>query len=155
MYIRWIVRKHKNAHALHMKFHDAYLVQSYRDQKGNPRQRTLAYLGNMREMDDEFPGIERELFLLRARRVLDNLSELSEDDHKDVLDLLQQVAPPLSHEEIKRAFHQNLYWYIHSCHTLGNPLPTAAELDSLIESTKEEFLLNAALVNPNQVAELV
>ena len=138
-----------------MKFHDAYLVQSYRDQKGNPRQRTLAYLGNMREMDDEFPGIERELFLLRARRVLDNLSELSEDDHKDVLDLLQQVAPPLSHEEIKRAFHQNLYWYIHSCHTLGNPLPTAAELDSLIESTKEEFLLNAALVNPKQVAELV
>ena len=147
MYIRWIVRKHKNAHALHMKFHDAYLVQSYRDQKGNPRQRTLAYLGNLREMEDEFPGIERELFLLRARRVLASLPELSEDDHKDVLDLLQEVAPPLSHEEITRAFHQNLYWYVYSCHARGNPLPTAEEIDSLIESTKETFEEMAPLLS--------
>ena len=139
MYIRWIVRKHKNAHALHMKFHDAYLVQSYRDQKGNPRQRTLAYLGNLREMEDEFPGIERGLFLLRARRVLANVPELSEDDQKDVLALLQEVAPPLSHEEITHAFHQNLSWYVYSCHVRGNPLPTPEEIDSLIASTKEAF----------------
>lgn len=137
MFIRWIVRKHKNAHAMHMKFHDAYLVHSYRDEKGKSRQRTVAYLGNLREMDDEFPGIERELFLLRARRVLAALPDLSEEEMRNIWENLQQVAMPLSHEEITQAFYQNLYWYLHSCYTRRNVLPTSNELGLLFEQTKE------------------
>lgn len=137
MYIRWICRKHKSRHAAHMTFHDAYLVQSYRDRKGNPRQRMIAYLGNLREIDNEFPSIERELFLLRARQVMTDLPDLTEEDYKDVLNLLQQVVHPLSNEEIMRAFHQNLYWYAHTCHQRGIPLPTIRQIMLLIEGVGE------------------
>jgi predicted MarR family transcription regulator len=59
MYVRWVVRKHKNASVADTSFHDAYLVESYRDENGNPRQRTICYLGNIRQIAGEFPAIER------------------------------------------------------------------------------------------------
>lgn len=136
MYIRWIVRKHKSRQAKHVNFHDAYLVHSYRDRQGNPRQRTVAYLGNLREMDDAFPGIERELFLLRAHQILAGVAELSPAECQKLLTQLQQAAPPLSMEETVQAFQQNLYWYLHSFLSQGKGLPTTKELCSLIEATK-------------------
>lgn len=136
MYIRWIVRKHKSRQAKHVNFHDAYLVHSYRDRQGNPRQRTVAYLGNLREMDDTFPGIERELFLLRAHQILASLSELPPDEYQKLLTQLQQAAPPLSMDETVQAFQQNLYWYLHSFLSQGRLLPTTKEICALIEETK-------------------
>jgi hypothetical protein len=137
MYIRWIHRKHKSAHAMHMTFHDAYLVQSYRDRKGKPRQRTIVYLGNLREVDDQLPGIERELFLLRARQVLAGLPELPVDEQGKLWEYLQQIVHPLTDEELMQAFHQNLHWYAHACHQRGLPLPTTRQLILLVEATKE------------------
>ena len=96
VYIRWVVRKHKNASVADMTFHDAYLVESFRDEVGNPRQRTISYLGNIREIGDEFPTIERELFMLRAERILSSLPELNGDERNEVLDLLRQRVLPLS-----------------------------------------------------------
>lgn len=133
VYIRWIVRSHKSESAQHMRFHDAYLVESFRNQAGNPRQRTIAYLGNLREINDELPGIERELFLVRARHTLAGIRELNSSERENVMDLLQQVATPLSPVEHKHAFYQNLHWYLHSCYQRGLPLPTGREIYQLME----------------------
>jgi hypothetical protein len=133
VYIRWIVRKHKNTQALHMKFHDAYLTYSYRNRHGKPRQHTVAYLGSLREINDKFPAIERELFLLRAGQILNSLPDLPIGEHESIWRLLQKVAHPLSRQEVTEAFHQNLRWYLQTCQIHGYLIPTANEINQLIE----------------------
>ncbi len=111
MYIRWIVRGHRNSEAADVNFHDAYLVESFRDESGEPRQNTLAYLGNIRQIGDNFPGIERELFLLRAEFILGSLPGLSEADLKQVMGLLHQKVPPLDSKEAVIGFQNTLRWF--------------------------------------------
>ncbi|MFV9504696.1 MAG: hypothetical protein AB4911_09035 [Oscillochloridaceae bacterium umkhey_bin13] len=111
MYVRWVVRRHKNATVADTSFYDAYLVASYRDERGVPRQRTISYLGNIRQIGDSFPTIERELFLLRAERILASLEELNESDREEALVALRQKVPPLSRDEVMTAFVENLRWY--------------------------------------------
>jgi hypothetical protein len=111
MYIRWIVRKHKNAGAANVTFHDAYLVESYRDEKDTPRQRTVCYLGNIRQIGDEFPPLEREIFFLRAERILMSVPEIDGEEREAILALLRQKVPELSEEEAIIAFHNNLRWF--------------------------------------------
>jgi hypothetical protein len=110
MYIRWIIRRHKNEVA-DTSFHDAYLVESYRDASGSPRQRMICYLGNIRQIGNTFPTIERELFLLRADRILETISELSPSNRSEALEALRQKVPPLSYDEVMAAFAENLRWY--------------------------------------------
>lgn len=111
MYVRWVVRRHKNATVADTSFHDAYLVESYRDQNGNPRQRTVCYLGNIRQIGADFPTIERELFLLRAERILVSVPDLSAGDRDEVMRMLQEKVPPLNYHEVLNAFTENLRWY--------------------------------------------
>ena len=99
MYIRWIVRRHKNASTANVVFHDAYLVESFRDLRETPRQRMVCYLGNIRQIDDEFPAIERELFLLRAERILASTPGVSATAHRgrgaDRVPEQPALVPPL------------------------------------------------------------
>ncbi|NTU84722.1 MAG: hypothetical protein HGA45_36055 [Chloroflexales bacterium] len=111
MYVRWVVRRHKNAVIADTSFYDAYLVASYRDKRGVPRQRTVCYLGNIRQIGDEFPTIERELFLLRAERILDTVDEITQADRDEAMEALRQKVPPLSRDEVLTAFIENLRWY--------------------------------------------
>lgn len=111
MYVRWVVRRHKNALVADTSFHDAYLVESYRDQRGNPRQRTICYLGNIRQIGDDFPTIERELFLLRAERILVSVDELTTTDHEIIMEMLREKVRPLTDQEVRAAFTENLRWY--------------------------------------------
>jgi hypothetical protein len=111
MYVRWVVRRHKNANVADTSFHDAYLIESYRDQGGNPRQRTICYLGNIRQLGDSFPPVEREIFMLRAERILESVSELSSSDRELVMDMLRQKVPSLSDDEVEAAFIENLRWF--------------------------------------------
>ena len=111
MYIRWVVRKHKNSATANVAFHDAYLVESYRDEHNSPRQRTICYLGNIRQIDDQFPTIERELFLLRAERILASTPDVPPDERALVLDLLREKVPSLTEAEVAEAFRNNLRWY--------------------------------------------
>lgn len=111
MYIRWVVRRHKNAALVDMTFHDAYLVESYRDDNNSPRQRTLCYLGNIRQIGRTFPLIERELFFLRAERILASLPEVGPAEREQVLRLLRQKVPELTDAEVLDAFRANLRWY--------------------------------------------
>lgn len=111
MYIRWIVRKHKNAGTANVTFHDAYLVESYRDEKDTPRQRTVCYLGNIRQIDTEFPPLEREIFFLRAERILAGVPDVDGDEREVILTLLRQKVPELTEEEALVAFRNNLRWF--------------------------------------------
>lgn len=111
MFIRWIVRGHKNEQVADVNFHDAYLVESYRDDDGQPRQRTVSYLGNIRQIRGQFPAIERELFTLRAELILQSLPELSDSDRAEIMGSLQQKVPPLTEDEVQEAFRGNLQWY--------------------------------------------
>ncbi|HMO57331.1 MAG TPA: hypothetical protein PKA05_02220 [Roseiflexaceae bacterium] len=119
MYIRWIVRKHKNASTANVVFHDAYLVESFRDLRETPRQRMICYLGNIRQIDGAFPAIERELFLLRAERILASTPEVPDDEHDAIVELLRQKVPPLSEAEVEIAFRNNLRWYYRWWHERG------------------------------------
>jgi hypothetical protein len=111
MYIRWVVRRHKNEVLADTIFYDAYLVESFRAPGGPPRQRTICYLGNIRKIGNAFPTIERELFLLRAERILDSVEDLSALDREEALTALREKVPPLSREEVLWAFTENLRWY--------------------------------------------
>lgn len=132
MYVRWVVRKHKNASVADMTFHDAYLIESYRDDAGNPRQRTVGYLGNIRQIGDEFPSIERELFLLRADRILSSLPELTSADRDEVLLLLRERVLPLAPSEVEEAFRANLRWYYQWWRANGST-PTPEQMLQYIE----------------------
>ena len=131
MYIRWVVRKHKNATTANVIFHDAYLVESYRDEKNNPRQRILCYLGNIRQIDDQFPTIERELFLLRAERILASTPDVPIDERALVVEMLREKVPALTESEVSEAFRNNIRWYSRWCRERGSAL-TQAELLRLI-----------------------
>ena len=135
MYIRWVVRKHKNAEIANTNFYDAYLVESYRDERGQPRQRTVAYLGNIRQINGDFPTIERELFLLRADRILESLPDLTEDDRQEIREALRRKIPPLSRDEVIRAFTANLAWYRQWWEQNGYSL-SDDELLSIIQATR-------------------
>ena len=131
MFIRWIVRGHKNTEVADVTFHDAYLVESFRDEDSQPRQRTIAYLGNIRQIGDTFPAIERELFLLRAELILTSIGSLSDADRKDTLRQLQQKVPPLAADEVRAAFRANLQWYFRWWQENGGA-PTTAEVAQMI-----------------------
>ena len=131
MFVRWIVRGHKNAEIADVTFHDAYLVESYRDDEGKPRQRTISYLGNIRQIGDEFPGIEREIFLLRAELILASLPMLSDADRKEMLQQLQRKVTPLNAEEVKIAFRNNLRWFFQWWEENGDT-PTEEEIRQMI-----------------------
>lgn len=111
MYVRWVVRRHKNTTVANTSFHDAYLVESYRDERGNPRQRTICYLGNIRQIDGEFPPIERELFLLRAERILTSMENMNPIDCEETINMLHQKVQPLTASEVLAAFTENVRWY--------------------------------------------
>jgi hypothetical protein len=136
MFIRWIVRGHKNDDVADVTFHDAYLVESYRDENSRPRQRTLSYLGNIRQIGKEFPGIERELFLLRAELILNSLPNLSDVDCSDVLQQLQQRVPPLAEQEVREAFRGNLRWYFRWWKENGGA-PTRDEIIAMIDNADD------------------
>lgn len=135
MYVRWVVRRHKNAAIADTTFYDAYLVESFRDDGGTPRQRTICYLGNIREIGESFPTIERELFLLRAERILDSISELTVQDRQDALDALRQKVPPLTNAEVMLAFSENLRWYRRFWEQRGGG-PSDTELFEIIRSAR-------------------
>ncbi len=136
MYIRWVVRKHKNASTANVVFHDAYLVESYRDERNTPRQRMICYLGNIRQIDDEFPTIERELFLLRAERILASTPDLPPDEREPALQLLRQKFPELNEAQVEEAFRNNLRWYYGWWRERGRDL-SRKELLELIERAAE------------------
>lgn len=134
MYIRWIIRRHKNEVA-DTSFHDAYLVESYRAENGSPRQRMICYLGNIRQMGSTFPTIERELFLLRADRILESVSDLSPDDRSEALEALRQKVPPLSYDEVMAAFTENLRWYRRWWEQRGGS-PSDEELLGIVQAAR-------------------
>lgn len=136
MFIRWIVRGHKNAQVANMTFHDAYLVESFRDEAGSPRQRTIAYLGNIRQIGEEFPGIERELFLLRAEVILDSIPEVSDLDRRDALGQLHEKVPPLNADQIKVGFYNTLRWYFRWWHENGG-MPSQEEILNMLEDARQ------------------
>ena len=138
MYIRWVIRSHKNAAVANTTFHDAYLVESYRDDEGNPRQRTICYLGNIRQIDDSFPPIERELFLLRVDRILASIPELTAPDRSEVVELLRQKVQPLTLTEIRMAFLESVRWYRRALAAHG-VIPSEAELLELLQDTRDEL----------------
>jgi hypothetical protein len=118
MYVKWVIRRHKNEELANINFFDAYLVQSYKNSMGEPRQRTIAYLGNLRQIDGQFPVIERALFYLRmeeylARTVPRHL--ITEEERAKLYTGLAEVAPAPSEEEIQQGtvIHANWtanYW---------------------------------------------
>jgi hypothetical protein len=136
MYIRWVVRKHKNEATANVVFYDAYLVESYRDERNNPRQHTICYLGNIRQIDGAFPTIERELFLLRAERILASTPEVPLDERALVVDMLREKVPALTEGEVREAFRNNIRWYYRWCRDRGSAL-TREELLRLIEGADD------------------
>lgn len=135
MYLRWVIRRHKNAAVADTIFHDAYLVESYRDAAGSPRQRIICYLGNIRQIGADFPAIERELFLLRAERILLSISELNAFDRAEVLRLLYDRVPPLSDAEVQSAFTENLRWYRQWWETRGTHI-SDEELLQMVQGSR-------------------
>ncbi len=114
MYVKWVVRRHKNEELANIAFYDAYLVQSYKNEAGEPRQRTLAYLGNLRQIDGIFPVIERALFYIRMEDALirNVPSELlSEEERNKLYAGISTVAPPPAEEEIRHSELLNRRWH--------------------------------------------
>lgn len=135
MYVRWVVRRHKNANIADTSFFDAYLVESYRDERGAPRQRTICYLGNIRQIGDSFPTIEREIFILRAERILESIPDLSPTDRQEALDALREKVPPLNSKDVIWALTENLRWYRRWWEEHGGA-PTDEELLQIIQEAK-------------------
>jgi hypothetical protein len=138
MYIRWVVRKHKNSATANVTFHDAYLVESYRDDRNDPRQRTICYLGNIRQIDDEFPPIERELFFLRAERILAGEREVPPEERPQILQLLRQKVPELTAEEVQIAFRNTVRWFYARWASDGAS-PSREELMRFLDSAAERM----------------
>lgn len=132
MYVRWIVRRHKNAAVADTTFHDAYLVESYRDETGKPRQRTICYLGNIRQIGGEFPCIERELFFLRAERILASMEVIS--DCEETMEMLREKVPPLTASEVLAAFKENIRWYRNWWEQHGGA-PTEEEILRIVQDS--------------------
>lgn len=136
MYVRWVIRKHRNEAVADVTFHDAYLVESFRDEQNSPRQRTICYLGNIRQIGDTFPTIERELFFLRAERILVSQPDISAADREQTLQLLRQKVPELTPEEVMSAFRNNLRWYYQWWQEHGGA-PDRAELLRFLEDATD------------------
>lgn len=136
MFVRWVVRKHKNADIANVTFHDAYLMESFRNEDGKPRQRTVTYLGNIRQIDEQFPTIERELFLLRAENILATTPEVSPTDAKQAIRQLQERVQPLDADEVMVGFQNTLRWYTTWWRENGKT-PVNATLRKQIESVVE------------------
>lgn len=136
MYVRWVVRRHKNEATANVVFYDSYLVESFRDERNSPRQRTLCYLGNIRQIDGKFPTIERELFLLRAEQILANVPAVAPEAREHVMQLLRRKVPPLTHAEVHAAFANHLRWYYH-WRRLNGDAPSREELLRQIEGAAE------------------
>jgi hypothetical protein len=136
MYVRWVVRRHKNWATANVVFYDAYLVESFRDERGRPRQNTICYLGNIRQIDGVFPTIERELFLLRAERILASTPGVPPEERAPILDLLRRKVPPLTQGEVQVAFINNLRWYYNWFRERGGA-PSREELLRLIDEAAE------------------
>lgn len=114
MYVKWVVRRHKNEELANIAFYDAYLVQSYKNESGEPRQRTLAYLGNLRQIDGIFPVIERALFYIRMEDVLARTVPaqlLTGEERNKLYNGLSTVAPPPTDAEIRHAESLNRRWH--------------------------------------------
>ncbi|MEL7436232.1 MAG: hypothetical protein AAFN11_19990 [Chloroflexota bacterium] len=131
-----MVRKHKNADIANVTFHDAYLMESFRNEDGNPRQRTVTYLGNIRQIDEQFPTIERELFLLRAENILATTPEVSPADAKQAMQQLQETVQPLDADEVMVGFQNTLRWYT-TWWRENKKLPVTPSLRKQIESVVE------------------
>lgn len=138
MYIRWIVRHHKNADTANVSFFDAYLVESYRDDAGQPRQRTICYLGNIRQIDDNFPALEREIFFIRAERIIAGMASLSSDERQGVSAMLRQKVPDLNPQEVETAVRNNIRWYRKWRQQRGLPI-SQAEIDKLLSDDGDDF----------------
>ncbi len=144
MFVRWVVRGHKNSDIVNVTFHDAYLVESYRDEQGEPRQRTVSYLGNVRQIAQEFPAIERGLFLLRIQAILASLEELSPADREQTMLQIQKRIPPLSHDEMMIGFVNTLRWYYRWWQT-HESVPSDEEILRILkhsQSTSEEMIID-------------
>ena len=144
MFVRWVVRGHKNSDIVNVTFHDAYLVESYRDEQGEPRQRTVSYLGNVRQIDQEFPAIERGLFLLRTQAILASLEELTPADREQTMLQIQKRIPPLSHDEMMIGFVNTLRWYYHWWQT-HDSVPSDEEILRILkhsQHTSEEMIID-------------
>ncbi|HMQ29609.1 MAG TPA: hypothetical protein PKD53_02730 [Chloroflexaceae bacterium] len=111
MYIRWVVRKHKSALSASVVFHDAYLVESYRDRNGNPRQQTICYLGNVREIDGAIPHLESEIFLRRAGQTLQRVAASVPVEGDAILAELRQHLPALTPDAALHAFSNQIHWF--------------------------------------------
>lgn len=138
MYIRWVVRRHKNDSTANVTFHDAYLVESYRGSEDSPRQRMICYLGNIRQIGESFPPIEREIFLLRAEGIVRESAHVPPDERANVLQLLRKKIPPLHPDEVRTAFLWNLRWYSQWCRENGIPLDHEEVLRILTEVDSAE-----------------
>jgi hypothetical protein len=139
MYIRWIVRKHKNVATANVTFHDAYLVESFRDDRDTPRQRTICYLGNIRQIDEEFPALEREIFFLRAERILAGTPEVPPEEREPILTLLRQKIPPLTEAEALIAFRNNVRWFSAWYRDRGQPLSRRDLLRILEDASSDGY----------------
>ncbi len=114
MYVKWVVRRHKNEELANIVFYDAYLVQSYKNEVGEPRQRTMAYLGNLRQIDGQFPVIERALFYIRMEDTMArNLPAemLTEEERQKLYAGLATVAPAPIEDEIRHSELLNQRWH--------------------------------------------
>jgi len=114
MYVKWVVRRHKNEELANINFYDAYLVQSYKNSAGDPRQRTIAYLGNLRQINGVFPVIERALFYIRMEDALGQTLPadiLTEDERAKLYSGLSAVAAPPSEDEIRQGAELNNIWH--------------------------------------------
>jgi len=138
MYIRWIVRHHTNADTANVSFFDAYLVESYRDDAGQPRQRTICYLGNIRQIDDNFPALEREIFFIRAERIIAGMASMSSDERQSVSAMLRQKVPDLNPQEVETAVRNNIRWYRKWRQQRGLPI-SQAEIDKLLSDDGDDF----------------
>ena len=137
MYIRWIVRHHKNAETANVSFYDAYLVESYRDEASQPRQRTIGYLGNIRQINGEFSALEREIFFIRAERIMMGIPAIDESERASINTLIRLKILDLNTAEVERAFRNNIRWFKRWRLSRGIPL-TQKEIVDILEGTEDD-----------------
>ena len=137
MYIRWIVRHHNNAETANVSFYDAYLVESYRDDAGQPRQRTIGYLGNIRQINGEFSALDREIFFIRAERILAGIPVIDAAERASINALIRLKIPNLTASEVERAFRNNIRWFKRWRLSRDIPL-THQEIVEILEETEDD-----------------
>lgn len=123
MYIRWVHRRHKNETSRNLIFHDAYLVENYRNHQGHPRQRVICFLGNLREFDGEVPLSEWELFLSRAERILAEQAIQTQIDRDHILSRLEQYGPTCTPDDITELLCAQVESFCHWWERYGQGCP--------------------------------